>query len=155
MQFERLRNAGTGHECPFESRARRLWPAAFQTTTQTKYIYTQFVCCVYMASLAAGGDVSSLSAVTAAAAVASISDMSPDIQAKYECVRSVGEECVSEAELKALLVKKVGEMGCTFNLYDGFEPSGRVHIAQGAFKANNVNKCTSSGGVFIFWVADW
>ena len=108
-----------------------------------------------MASLAAGGDASSLSAVTAAAAVASISDMSPDIQAKYECVRSVGEECVSEAELRALLVKKVGEMGSTFNLYDGFEPSGRVHIAQGAFKANNVNKCTSSGGVFIFWVADW
>jgi tyrosyl-tRNA synthetase len=108
-----------------------------------------------MSSLAAGGDASPLSAVTAAAAATSISEMSADIQAKYDCVRSVGEECVSEAELKALLVKKVGEMGTTFNLYDGFEPSGRVHIAQGAFKANNVNKCTSSGGVFIFWVADW
>ena len=42
-----------------------------------------------------------------------------------------------------------------FNLYDGFEPSGRMHIAQGVFKAMNVNKCTSSGGRFIFWVADW
>jgi len=29
-----------------------------------------------------------------------------------------------------------------FNLYDGFEPSGRMHIAQGVFKAMNVNKCT-------------
>ena len=82
-------------------------------------------------------------------------EMTPEIQLKYDTVRSVGEECVSENELKALLIKKVGEQQSTFNLYDGFEPSGRVHIAQGAFKAINVNKCTSSGGVFIFWVADW
>ena len=40
-------------------------------------------------------------------------------------------------------------------LYDGFEPSGRMHIAQGSFKAMNVNKCTAAGGTFIFWVADW
>jgi tyrosyl-tRNA synthetase len=82
-------------------------------------------------------------------------DLSPELQAKYDAIRSVGEECINENELKALLVKKVGEQGSTFNLYDGFEPSGRVHIAQGAFKAINVNKCTSSNGVFIFWVADW
>ena len=98
------------------------------------------------------GDASHL---VAAAAATSLVEMSADIQAKYDTLRSVGEECVSECELKALLVKKVGELGGRFNLYDGFEPSGRVHIAQGAFKANNVNKCTSSGGVFIFWVADW
>jgi len=42
-----------------------------------------------------------------------------------------------------------------FILYDGFEPSGRMHIAQGIFKAVNVNKCTRAGGTFIFWVADW
>ena len=30
-----------------------------------------------------------------------------------------------------------------------------MHIAQGVFKAMNVNKCTSAGGTFIFWVADW
>jgi hypothetical protein len=45
-----------------------------------------------------------------------------------------------------------------FQLYDGFEPSGRMHIAQGIFKARNVNKCTyhgQSGGTFIFWIADW
>lgn len=29
--------------------------------------------------------------------------------------------------------------------YDGFEPSGRMHIAQGIMKANNVNKLTKSG----------
>ena len=42
---------------------------------------------------------------------------------------SVGEECVTPAELKNLLIKKPN-----FVLYDGFEPSGRMHIAQGVFK---------------------
>ena len=65
-------------------------------------------------------------------------------------VRSVGEECVSDAELRSLLQKKP-----SFILYDGFEPSGRMHIAQGTFKAMNVNKCTAAGGTFVFWVADW
>ncbi|CAE8608072.1 unnamed protein product [Polarella glacialis] len=30
-----------------------------------------------------------------------------------------------------------------------------MHIAQGVFKAINVNKCTKAGGTFVFWVADW
>ena len=39
--------------------------------------------------------------------------------------------------------------------YDGFEPSGRMHIAQGVMKALNVNKLTRAGVTFTFWVADW
>eukprot|EP01060_Flectonema_neradi_P005950 TRINITY_DN13995_c0_g1_i2.p1 TRINITY_DN13995_c0_g1~~TRINITY_DN13995_c0_g1_i2.p1 ORF type:complete len:820 (+),score=216.91 TRINITY_DN13995_c0_g1_i2:124-2583(+) len=70
---------------------------------------------------------------------------------RFELVRSVGEECQSEEELALLLSKK--ETG--FRFYDGFEPSGRMHIAQGIFKTINVNKCTEAGGTFIFWVADW
>jgi tyrosyl-tRNA synthetase len=69
---------------------------------------------------------------------------------RFELLRSVGEECQTEAELKTLLEKKPN-----FFLYDGFEPSGRMHIAQGVFKSINVNKCTQAGGTFIFWVADW
>ena len=72
-----------------------------------------------MSSPAAASDASPAPAAAAAApaaAAAAALEMSPDIQAKYDCVRSVGEECVSESELKALLVKKVGEMGSTFNL---------------------------------------
>jgi len=76
--------------------------------------------------------------------------MEGDLAAKFDALRSVGEECVSEPELKNLLAKKPN-----FALYDGFEPSGRMHIAQGVFKAMNVNKCTKAGGTFIFWVADW
>lgn len=63
---------------------------------------------------------------------------------------SVGEETLSEDRLLELLKKKEN-----FICYDGFEPSGRMHIAQGILKAINVNKITKSGGIFVFWVADW
>ncbi|KAH8956572.1 hypothetical protein BDL97_07G046900 [Sphagnum fallax] len=69
---------------------------------------------------------------------------------KYELVLSVGEECIQKEELRNLLEKKVNPI-----CYDGFEPSGRMHIAQGVMKALNVNKLTRSGCVFKFWVADW
>ena len=72
------------------------------------------------------------------------------VEAKFKLVRSVGEECIADEELKNLLAKKP-DVRC----YDGFEPSGRLHIAQGLFKAVNVNKCTQAGCTFIFWVADW
>ena len=55
-----------------------------------------------------------------------------------------------EEELRALLAKKPAPV-----CYDGFEPSGRMHIAQGVMKALNVNKLTKTGCVFKFWVADW
>jgi len=44
---------------------------------------------------------------------------------KYELVLSVGEECIQEEELRNLLEKKENPI-----CYDGFEPSGRMHIAQ-------------------------
>ena len=74
----------------------------------------------------------------------------PELEKKLALIRSVGEECVTEPELRKILQNKPN-----FVLYDGFEPSGRMHIAQGVFKAMNVNKCTAAGGTFIFWVADW
>ena len=74
----------------------------------------------------------------------------PELERKFGLVRSVGEECVTDSELRNLLLKKPN-----FVLYDGFEPSGRMHIAQGIYKAMNVNKCTAAGGTFVFWVADW
>lgn len=73
-----------------------------------------------------------------------------DIDWKIDLLRSVGEECQTEADLRKLVEKKPN-----FVLYDGFEPSGRMHIAQGVFKTLNVNKWTKAGGTFIFWVADW
>ncbi|KAI4382121.1 hypothetical protein MLD38_008123 [Melastoma candidum] len=49
--------------------------------------------------------------------------MSPE--ERFRIVRSVGEECIQEDELLNLLTKKPQPI-----CYDGFEPSGRMHIAQ-------------------------
>ncbi|PPD73253.1 hypothetical protein GOBAR_DD29820 [Gossypium barbadense] len=48
------------------------------------------------------------------------------LEEKFKIIRSVGEECIQEDELLNLLNLKP-EPIC----YDGFEPSGRMHIAQG------------------------
>ena len=57
--------------------------------------------------------------------------------------------CIQPDELKTLLATCPNPVA-----YDGFEPSGRMHIAQGLFKALLVNKLTSSGFTYIFWIAD-
>ena len=53
-------------------------------------------------------------------------------------------------ELKALFERKAHPV-----CYDGFEPSGRIHIAQGLLRAHNTNKLTRSGVKFVFYVADY
>lgn len=72
------------------------------------------------------------------------------IEERIKLIMEVGEEVLTEADLRALFEKKK-----LFTCYDGFEPSGRMHIAQGIMKAINVNKIAKAGGIFIFWVADW
>lgn len=72
------------------------------------------------------------------------------LEERYEICMSVGEEYQLSAELKKLLETNPSPVA-----YDGFEPSGRMHIAQGILKSINVNKLTSSGFTFVFWVADW
>ncbi|CAO2823253.1 unnamed protein product [Amaranthus hypochondriacus] len=47
------------------------------------------------------------------------------LEKRFEIIRSIGEECIQNNELMELLKKKF-EPIC----YDGFEPSGRMHIAQ-------------------------
>ena len=76
------------------------------------------------------------------------SDLS--VEERVAVVTSVGEEVITEAELTPLMTARDHPI-----VYDGFEPSGRMHIAQGVLRAINVNKLTSAGCVFKFWVADW
>ncbi|KAK3010357.1 hypothetical protein RJ639_010636 [Escallonia herrerae] len=72
------------------------------------------------------------------------------MEEKFKIVRSVAEECLKEDELINLLAKKPHPI-CN----DGFEPSGRMHIAQGVMKTINVNKLTCIGCKVKMWIADW
>ena len=72
------------------------------------------------------------------------------VDEKIKLVKEVGEEIIQEEELRDLF--KRNEIPIC---YDGFEPSGRMHIAQGLLRAINVNRLTKAGCVFVFWIADW
>ena len=94
-----------------------------------------------------------------------------DLESDLQRILTVGEECISEKELRQLITakgrgteayaeddtEKSTDITPRIRLYDGFEPSGRMHIAQGLLKSVNVNKCTAPGthSTFCFWVADW
>ncbi|MBU2560693.1 MAG: tyrosine--tRNA ligase [Nanoarchaeota archaeon] len=73
-----------------------------------------------------------------------------DTEERLKLIREVGEEIIGEEELREML-----ESGKELIAYDGFEPSGKIHIAQGILRAINVNKMTKAGVRFKFWVADW
>ncbi|KAF2614740.1 hypothetical protein F2Q70_00013199 [Brassica cretica] len=62
-------------------------------------------------------------------------EMSEEAERKYNIARSIGEEFIQEDELKNMLAKKPTPI-----CYDGFEPSGRMHIAQGVMKVTNEGK---------------
>lgn len=73
---------------------------------------------------------------------------------KFDKILTIPTEFFQEPELKALI--KANEEGKKEVIcYDGFEPSGRMHIAQGLLRTINTNKLTECGFTFIFWVADW
>ena len=74
--------------------------------------------------------------------------MNPD--ERFQLVKQVGEEVLTDDELKSLLTANPHPVA-----YDGFEPSGNMHIAQGLLRAINVNKMLTAGCTFKMWVADW
>ncbi|MBI3033605.1 tyrosine--tRNA ligase, partial [Candidatus Woesearchaeota archaeon] len=73
-----------------------------------------------------------------------------DIEERIRLIMEVGEEILTEQELRQLLETKQRPVA-----YDGFEPSGNLHIAQGILRAINVNKMVNAGVNFKMWVADW
>jgi tyrosyl-tRNA synthetase len=73
-----------------------------------------------------------------------------DLDQRTALISGVGEEILTVDELRELLVKKKNPVA-----YDGFEPSGRIHIAQGLLRAINVNRMTKAGCSFTMLVADW
>src|SRR3989339_1334595 len=74
-----------------------------------------------------------------------------DIESKLSLIRQVGEEIITEEELRQLLQTKEHPI-----TYDGFEPSGTdIHIAQGILRTININKMAKAGIKFKMLVADW
>ncbi|MFH1391132.1 MAG: tyrosine--tRNA ligase [Candidatus Diapherotrites archaeon] len=73
-----------------------------------------------------------------------------DLEERLDLIQQVGEEIITIDDLRQLLETKKNPVA-----YDGFEPSGKVHIAQGILRAINVNKMTKAGCKFKLWVADW
>jgi len=69
---------------------------------------------------------------------------------RLNLIKQVGEEIIEEDELRQLL-----QSGEKLIAYDGFEPSGQMHIAQGLMRAININKITQAGIRFKMLVADW
>jgi len=76
--------------------------------------------------------------------------MTLTIDERMTLIGEVGEEIITEEELKKLLVEKKELIA-----YDGFEPSGKIHIAQSILRAINVNKMIKAGCKFKMFVADW
>ena len=73
-----------------------------------------------------------------------------DTEKRFELIKQIGEEIITEEELRHLLQTKNHPVA-----YDGFEPSGRMHIAQGILRTINVNKMIKAGVKFKILVADW
>ena len=73
-----------------------------------------------------------------------------NIDEKIEKIKEVAEELINEDDLRKLLENKENPVA-----YDGFEPSGQIHIAQGLLRAININKLTSCGIKFKMFVADY
>jgi tyrosyl-tRNA synthetase len=73
-----------------------------------------------------------------------------DIEHKSRLISSIGEEVISEEDLKELLKNKPHPIA-----YNGFEPSGKLHIAQSILVAINMNKLIDAGCKVKMFVADW
>lgn len=72
------------------------------------------------------------------------------IDERMALINEVGEEVIGAEEIRAKM-----KQGKQLIAYDGFEPSGRIHIAQGLVRAINVQKMINAGVHFKMLVADW
>lgn len=73
-----------------------------------------------------------------------------DLERRLELIKRVGEEIITEPELRSLL-----ETHGKLSAYDGFEPSGQAHIAFGILRAINIADLLEAGVHVKLWLADW
>ncbi|KAL6187340.1 hypothetical protein ACLB2K_038740 [Fragaria x ananassa] len=72
-----------------------------------------------------------------------------NIHNKYRTVRSVGEDCHDDKDLKTLIADKHDPI-----CFKRFQPSGLMHIAEGIMEVMNVNKLTKAGCRVRILIAD-
>ncbi len=73
-----------------------------------------------------------------------------DIEARMQLIKSVGEEIITEQELRELLETKEHPVA-----YDGFEPSGLAHLPFGIFRPLLLQNLVKAGIRFKLYIADW
>ncbi|MDP7282354.1 MAG: tyrosine--tRNA ligase [Candidatus Undinarchaeales archaeon] len=74
-----------------------------------------------------------------------------DLEKRIELItREPIEEVITNEDLKGLLETKTAPMA-----YDGFEPSGLLHLASGLMRAEKINDLLKAGVGFTLFIADW
>ena len=73
-----------------------------------------------------------------------------DVETRLELIKRVGEEIITEQELKELLEIRDHPIA-----YDGFEPSGLAHVPFGIYRAINLEDLIKAGIRFKLLIADW
>lgn len=73
-----------------------------------------------------------------------------DLEARLQLIKGVGEEIVTEQELRELLETKTHPVA-----YDGFEPSGVAHLPFGIFRPLLLQDLVKAGVHFKLYIADW
>lgn len=74
-----------------------------------------------------------------------------DLETRLELIkRPPTEEIITEEDLRQLLETKQKPMA-----YDGFEPSGSLHLGSGILRAIKINDFLEAKIDFILWIADW
>ncbi|MEM5875355.1 MAG: tyrosine--tRNA ligase [Candidatus Aenigmatarchaeota archaeon] len=73
-----------------------------------------------------------------------------DLEERFQIVKNVGEEIITEEELKHLLETKKHPIA-----YDGFEPSGLAHLPFGVFRPLLIKELEKAGIKFKLYIADY
>jgi tyrosyl-tRNA synthetase len=71
------------------------------------------------------------------------------VEERAALLLSIAEDVQGEARLSEMLATHP-----TFRAYNGFEPSGRMHLAQALITAINTNAITQAGGTMVLYIAD-
>jgi len=73
-----------------------------------------------------------------------------DLETRFDLVKSIAEEIITEEELRELLATKEHPVA-----YDGFEPSGLAHLPFGIYRALLLRNLLKAGIKFKLLLADW